>query len=119
MPDPPIWDDEYTGPRWKYGLSYRPVGYAQVPSGWIIKSNRPHAEFRFGTVDWPRELTDLEREHAELTLVSTPQKMRMTVTLEGLTLDQVHQVEALVAEAAERGVLTDVQTDLIEEPLNA
>lgn len=68
----PIWSDEYTGPRWTYGLTYRPLAYAQIPSGWLIKSDRAHPAFKFGTVDYPRELSELEVSHAEVTLLSAP-----------------------------------------------
>lgn len=54
-----IYDDEYHGPRWRYGLQYRPVG-AGTPRGWIVFSDRPSADSRcrsFGTIEYPRPLT--------------------------------------------------------------
>ena len=66
----PLWDDTYTGPRYTYGLTYRPLGYAQVPAGWIIKSDRPHPDFRFGTIDYPFRLPDDVAARAELTLIA-------------------------------------------------
>lgn len=63
----PLWDDEYTGPRWRYGLQYRPARYASVPDGWLLGSVRPSAEFAHGTIDYPRELTKYEAAAFELT----------------------------------------------------
>lgn len=63
-------DDTYDGPRWTYGLSYRPLAYASVPAGWIIGSNRPHPAYHFGTVQYPRELTAAELDAFELQPVS-------------------------------------------------
>jgi hypothetical protein len=42
------------------------VGYASVPPGWILRSDRRHPEYRYGTVDYPRRLTDRERRAYEL-----------------------------------------------------
>jgi len=57
---PPLWSDEYTGPRWTYGLTYRPLGVATVPRGFILGSQRTHPLYPFGTIDYPRELTHQE-----------------------------------------------------------
>lgn len=65
----PIFDDEYTGPRYTYGLRNRPAGYAQVPPGWIIESNRKDPRFNFGTIDYPTELTPEQVYSFELTPV--------------------------------------------------
>lgn len=67
-----LFDDTYTGPRWTYGLTYRPLGYAQVPDGWIVFSNRDHPDFRFGTVDYPNELHPDTVRQTQLTLVDSP-----------------------------------------------
>lgn len=64
-----IFDDEYNGPRWRYGLTFRPVGFGNVPKGYIIGSDRPHKQFRHGTIDYPRELTTEEVAGFELTRV--------------------------------------------------
>ena len=55
-----IFDDTYTGPRWTYGCSYRPPGYAQIPDGWLIGSDRPHPDFEHGTIQFPRRLSERE-----------------------------------------------------------
>jgi hypothetical protein len=65
-----LYDDTYRGPRYTYGLRYRPLGYAQVPPGWIIRSDRPHPEYPHGTVDYPRPLSPEEARGYELTLVA-------------------------------------------------
>jgi hypothetical protein len=67
---PLLFDDEYTGPRWRYGLTFRPLASASVPAGWIIGSDRPHPDFRHGTADWPRALSAAELTTFELTEVS-------------------------------------------------
>ena len=58
----PEHDGASTGPRWTYGLTARPLGYARVPAGWIIGSDRPHPRYRFDTADYlaplPPELAD-------------------------------------------------------------
>jgi hypothetical protein len=66
------WSDEYTGPRWTYGLTYRGLGTATVPEGWLIDATRsvPGNGYAFGTVDYPRELTDTELKAFELTFVA-------------------------------------------------
>ena len=62
----PEFDDEYTGQRFTYGLTNRPVGAANIPDGWIINSDRTNANFRHGTIDYDRELTDAEIAGYEL-----------------------------------------------------
>src|SRR5207245_5484967 len=66
-----IWSDEYIGDRWTYGLTYRPLiaGVANVPAGWLLGSDRPHPSFPFGTVQFPRPLTEREVQAFELTEV--------------------------------------------------
>lgn len=63
------WDDTYKGPRWTYGLRYRPLGYGTAPQDYIIHSDRTSAEFRFGTIDYPRELTEAEVAAYQLEIV--------------------------------------------------
>lgn len=64
-----IFSDEYTGPRYRYGLTYRPIAVGAVPAGWIIGSQRPHARFRYGTIDYPQQLPEGQAQSYELTLV--------------------------------------------------
>lgn len=63
------YDDTYTGPRWTYGLTYRDVG-AGTPKGWVIFSDKKADGFTFGTIDYPRELTQHEVEAFQLTPVA-------------------------------------------------
>ena len=52
--DRPIFDDEYSGHRWRYGLNLRPVSAGGVPRGFIVHSDRPDRRFpRYGTMDFP------------------------------------------------------------------
>ena len=68
----PVHDGASTGPRWTYGLTARPLGYARVPAGWIIGSDRPHPRYRFGTVDDPAPLPSEQADRFELELVRGP-----------------------------------------------
>lgn len=62
-----IYSHDYKGERWKYGLSYRPTGGANLPAGDILFSERDHPDYKFGTVDYPRELTADEVRNFQLT----------------------------------------------------
>lgn len=62
----PIFDDDYTGPRWRYGLKYRPASYANIPKGWIVGSPKASRTYRHGTVDYPRELSAQEIAQADI-----------------------------------------------------
>jgi hypothetical protein len=66
-----IIDDEYQGPRWRYGLRNRPVMIGTVPRGRIVQSERPHPNFLYGTVDFPFELSAEDVYGYELELVET------------------------------------------------
>jgi len=48
----PVHDGASTGPRWTYGLTARPLGYARVPAGWIIGQSTHHPRYRFDTADY-------------------------------------------------------------------
>ncbi len=62
-----LFDEDYTGPRFTYGLRYRPLARFAVPDGWIIGSNKDHPEFpNFGIVDYPFELSDKQLHSYEL-----------------------------------------------------
>jgi hypothetical protein len=65
-----LFDDQYSGERYTYGLQYRPLGYGAVPPGWIIHSNREHPTFSYGTVDYPFKLTEHQIEAFQLREVS-------------------------------------------------
>ena len=68
--DRPIFDDEYSGPRWRYGLSLRPIAGGGVPKGFIVYSARPDRRFpRFGTIDFPFVLDSREIAQMDLTPV--------------------------------------------------
>jgi len=65
-----LFDDTYKGPRFRYGLNYRPLHSSHVPKDFIIWSDRKSEAFPvFGTVDYPRELTQHEIDTFELTPV--------------------------------------------------
>lgn len=68
--DPILFHDSYTGDRWSYGLTYRPIGIGAVPDGWIVGSLRDHPDFRHGVIDYARQLTEQEIASFELTAVN-------------------------------------------------
>lgn len=71
--NPPIFHDTYRGPRYTYGLTYRPVARFNIPDGWIIGSQGQHPNFKnFGTIDYPARLSDQEARRYELVLVGEP-----------------------------------------------
>lgn len=59
-------DEEYEGPRWTYGLKFRPMMMGAQPKGHVIGSERDHPDWRYGTVQYPRALTDEEMYNFEL-----------------------------------------------------
>ena len=65
-----LFDDDYTGPRYTYGLTYRPLARFAVPDGWVIDSSRPHSDYpTFGVVDYPRPLTEQELYRYDMILI--------------------------------------------------
>jgi hypothetical protein len=69
MQTAPLFDDTYAGPRWRYGLRFRPLRSWNVPDGWILGSDRPHPDYAHGTAQWPRRLGLGETTAYELILV--------------------------------------------------
>lgn len=64
-----LFNDTYNGPRFTYGLQYRPLAQAQVPDGWIIWSDREHEDYPFGVIDYPFELEPEKAKSFEMILV--------------------------------------------------
>ena len=64
-----IFNDEYTGPRFRYGLQYRPIAPGAVPKGFIIHSDRLSSEYRHGTLDYPTMLPQQTADNYELVFV--------------------------------------------------
>jgi hypothetical protein len=70
MPEPLIFDEDYTGPRWTYAMAHRPPGIGCQPDGRIIGADKPKDERGFyGTIQYDRELTDQEVYRFELEFV--------------------------------------------------
>jgi len=67
--DKAIFDDEYTGPRFRYGLQNRPIGGANIPAGWIIWSDRKDPAYRHGTVDYPAMIPQQTADNYELVFI--------------------------------------------------
>ena len=66
-----VYDEDYTGTRWQYGLRNRPPGGGAVPRGFIIGSHRnENGWFRHGTLDYPFALTEAQAEGYELTFIA-------------------------------------------------
>lgn len=64
-----LYNEDYDGTRFTYGLTYRQVYRFAVPDGWIIQYDKESEGFRYGTIDYPRELTEEEIYKFELTFV--------------------------------------------------
>lgn len=66
-----IFNEDYTGPRVTYGLTIRPVARFNIPDGWIIGSQKAHPDFRrYGTIDYPFELTQEQLHHYDMIKVN-------------------------------------------------
>lgn len=69
----PIFSEDYRGPRWTYGLLFRPVASCHLPKGWIIGSEGKHPDYKlFGTIQFPFKLSDQDVAAFELELVEEP-----------------------------------------------
>lgn len=59
-----IFDEDYTGPRYVYAMTHRPPGIGCQPDGRIIGADNPqnHPDPRavYGTITYPRQLTEQE-----------------------------------------------------------
>lgn len=65
-----LFDDDYTGPRYTYGLTLRPLARFHIPDGWIIDSDKYHQDYpRYGVVDYPAELNADQLYRYDLVLV--------------------------------------------------
>ena len=65
-----IFDEDYTGQRFRYGLQYRPVGSSNIPNGWIIGSQKTTPDFvNFGTVDYSSKLTEAQIQSFQLVFI--------------------------------------------------
>jgi hypothetical protein len=63
----PIFSDDYTGARYTYGLRNRPLCIGTAPKGYIIGSEgAPTGRARWGTIQYPRQLTPEEIYDFEL-----------------------------------------------------
>lgn len=70
----PPFSEDYTGPRFKYGFRARPMSIATQPDGAILGSYKPDEkttdtngkETRYGTVEYPFQLTADEVSNFEL-----------------------------------------------------
>jgi hypothetical protein len=61
----------YRGPRWRYGLRklhHYPSRFRQANNA-IYGSHQQHPQFRFGTLEWPRRLSDAEVPRYDLVLI--------------------------------------------------
>ena len=61
-----VFDEDYTGPRYTYGMIYRPLQIGAQPKGYIIGSLREHPDYRHGTIQYPRQLSEDEIKSYEL-----------------------------------------------------
>ena len=62
-----LFHDDYTGPRYTYGLRNRPLCLGTAPKGYIIGSDgEATGRARWGTIQYPRPLTPDEIYDYEL-----------------------------------------------------
>ncbi len=61
-----FFDEDYTGERFTYGMRYRPLQIGAQPKGYIISSLREHKDYRHGSIQYPRQLTNDELKSYEL-----------------------------------------------------
>ena len=66
-----LFDDTYTGPRYRYASLLRPCNLANIPDGWIVFSQRAHDKYRHGTVDYAEALAEDVRGRFDMVLVET------------------------------------------------
>ncbi len=66
-----VFDEDYSGQRFTYGLQYRPLGISCQPDGFIIGSNKEHESFGFGTIDYPFQLTEKQMASYELIYIKS------------------------------------------------
>lgn len=85
-----IENTNYSGPRYTYGLQYRPFGgIGTVPAGYIMDTldktddQRPH---RFGTIQYPFELSEKEIYRYELVFVRVENQTTAPDTQDARTL---------------------------------
>jgi hypothetical protein len=78
-----LFDDEYDGPRFTYGLQNRPLDSFHVPDGWIIGSDRQSDTFTHGTVQYPRALSLDEMEAFELSPAGSPLRLPPQALMSG------------------------------------
>ena len=77
--DESVYDHTYDGPRWKYGCKFRPPSFATVPNGRIIFADKRSSYYRFGTIEFPFELDEQERQNYELEFVEfIPSESRLS-----------------------------------------
>lgn len=60
------YDDRYNGARYRYGVTLRPIAYANIPDGSIIWSEREHPKYAFGTIDYPEKLPEEKADHFDM-----------------------------------------------------
>ncbi len=71
-----LYDDDYTGPRWAYLLTHRPLMIGTLPRDVIVGSLRPDPTYGFGRIEYARELTAEEVDRYELVDLTAVEKQR-------------------------------------------
>jgi len=95
-----VYDDTYSGPRFVYGLTYRPAGFAQVPDGRIILGDRKDSRFNHGTVQYPRKLSEAEVDTFQLTYLGKVNKRTAPDALPAAVLSRAHVARAAKPKSA-------------------
>lgn len=106
----PPFDDEYTGPRYKYGMINRPYGISTAPKGAILMSYKPEDKesgSRHGTIEYPFQLTKEDVYNFEL--VDFP-------AIKQNTIDFINIRNSFVNELEKRGFMVTIPDPI---PINS
>lgn len=91
----PPFDDEYTGPRFKYGMRNRPFGIATAPKGAILMTYKPEDKesgSRHGTVEYPFQLT--KEDVANYELVDFPAIKQQAIDFSVIASEYVKELQS-------------------------
>jgi hypothetical protein len=102
-----LYDETYTGDRWTYALTHRPLAMYHVPNNWILFSNRYSADYSFGTVDYARELSAEDVYRYELVLVREPKPNQNQIDRAILVEQHIEDALHEIREATRQATISD------------
>lgn len=96
------YDSTYTGTRIRYALLASRFAPKQVPADYIVDSQRPHEDYVFGTIDFPRELTAEEVCRYQLLKLTRPAEEVDSVKPSPFPLLRARQIACEMLEISKR-----------------